>query len=57
MALIILLGVLLGARLCVSRKIVISVVLPLSGLWILARLAEDLVMDSTFTTWYRTPSG
>jgi hypothetical protein len=40
MALIILLGVLLGARLCVSRKIVIWVVLPLAGLWILARLAE-----------------
>jgi len=40
MALIILLGVLLGARLSVSRKIVIRVVLPLSGLWILARLAE-----------------
>jgi hypothetical protein len=42
MALIILLGVLLGARLCVSRKIVMWVVLPLSGLWILARLAEGL---------------
>jgi voltage-gated potassium channel len=40
MALIILLGVLLGARLGVSKKIVIWVVLPLTGLWILARLAE-----------------
>jgi ion channel len=40
MALIIMLGVLLGARLSVSKKIVIRVVLPLSGLWILARLAE-----------------
>jgi hypothetical protein len=40
MALIIVLGVLLGARLSVSKKIVIRVVLPLSGLWILARLAE-----------------
>jgi hypothetical protein len=40
MALIIMLGVLLGARLSVSRKIVIRVVLPLSGLWILARLVE-----------------
>ena len=40
MALIIMLGVLLGARLSVSKKIVIRLVLPLSGLWILARLAE-----------------
>ena len=40
MALIIVLGVLLGARLSVSKKIVVRVVLPLSGLWILARLAE-----------------
>jgi hypothetical protein len=40
MALIIVLGVLLGARLSVSNKIVIRLVLPLSGLWILARLAE-----------------
>ncbi len=40
MALIVVLGVLLGARLSVSKKIVIRVVLPLSGLWILARLAE-----------------
>ena len=40
MALIIVLGVLLGARLAVSKIIVIRVVLPLSGLWILARLAE-----------------
>jgi hypothetical protein len=40
MALIIVLGVLLGARLSVSKKIVIRVVLPLSFLWILARLAE-----------------
>jgi Ion channel len=40
MALIILLGVLLGARLSVSRKLVIRVVLPLACLWILARLAE-----------------
>ena len=40
MALIVVLGVLLGARLSVSRKIVVGVVLPLSGLWILARLAE-----------------
>ena len=42
MALIIMLSVLLGARLSVSRKIVIRVVLPLSGLWFLARLAEGL---------------
>jgi hypothetical protein len=42
MALIIMLGVLLGARLAVSKKIVVRVVLPLSGLWILARLAEGL---------------
>jgi hypothetical protein len=40
MALIIVLGVLLGARLAVSKIIVIRVVLPLSGFWILARLAE-----------------
>ena len=40
MALMIMLGVLLGARLSVSRKIVIRAVLPLAGLWILARLAE-----------------
>ena len=42
MALIIVLGVLLGARLSVNKKIVVRVVLPLSGLWILARLAEGL---------------
>jgi voltage-gated potassium channel len=42
MALIIVLGVLLGARLAVNKKIVIRVVVPLSGLWILARLAEGL---------------
>jgi len=42
MALIIMLSVLLGARLSVSRKLVIRVVLPLSGLWFLARLAEGL---------------
>src|SRR5580704_12170198 len=42
MALIIVLGVLLGARLSANKKIVIRVVLPLSGLWILARLAEGL---------------
>src|SRR5580700_4980107 len=42
MALIIMLGVLLGARLSVSKKIVVRVVLPLSVLWILARLAEGL---------------
>ncbi len=40
MAVIIVLGVLLGARLAVSRKIMIRMVLPLTGLWILARLAE-----------------
>ncbi len=40
MALIIVLGVLLGARISASKKIGIRVVLPLSGLWILARLAE-----------------
>ena len=40
MALIVGLGVLLGARLSVNRAIVIRVVLPLSSLWILARLAE-----------------
>jgi voltage-gated potassium channel len=43
MALIIVLGVLLGARLSVSKKIVIRLVLPLSGLWILARLAEGFM--------------
>jgi hypothetical protein len=42
MALIILLGVFLGARLSASKKIMIWVVLPLSGLWILARVAEGL---------------
>ena len=40
MALVVVLGVLLGARLSVNRTIVIRVVLPLSSLWILARLAE-----------------
>jgi hypothetical protein len=39
-ALIIVLGILLGARLSVNKKIVVRVVIPLSGLWILARLAE-----------------
>lgn len=40
MGLIILLGVLAGARLSANKKIMIRVVLPLSGLWILARLLE-----------------
>lgn len=42
MALIILCSVLLGARLTASKKIVTRVALPVSGLWILARLLEGL---------------
>jgi Ion channel len=42
LALIVLFSVMLGARLSANKKIIIRVVLPLAGLWILARLLEGL---------------
>ncbi len=42
MALIIALGILLGARISANRKLMLRVVLPLSSLWMVARLLEGL---------------
>jgi Ion channel len=42
LALLVLLSVLMGARLSANRRIVVWLVLPTAGLWILARLLEGL---------------